>query len=177
MQLPVAQYDERAVAQAAEPGRQRAPGDGHREAVAQRLASVSTPGTFVRLGWPLSADSGAMNVDSSVRAKKPHRASVAYNAPAQWPLERMKRSVVALWVRRVDVEHRAEQRDKDVGDRQVTADVPELRPLDHRDHVAAHGGRDLFERRDALVRVGDLEPLAETTPLARSRGIGSQLAV
>ena len=78
--------------------------------------------------------------------------------------------------RRVDVEHGAEQRDEDVGDRQVTADVPELRPADHGDHVAAHGGRDLFERRDALVRVGDLEPLAETTPLARGRGIGGQHA-
>jgi hypothetical protein len=83
-------------------------------------------------------------------------------------------SVVALWVGRVDVEHRAEQRDDDVGDRQVTADVPELRPVDHGDDIGAHGGRDLFERRDALVRVGDLEPLAETAPLARGRGIGSQ---
>jgi hypothetical protein len=37
---------------------------------------VSTPGTFTRFGWPLSADSGAMNVFSSLRGKKPQYASV-----------------------------------------------------------------------------------------------------
>ncbi len=37
---------------------------------------VSTPGTLVRFGWPLSADSGAAKVSSSRRAKKPQCASV-----------------------------------------------------------------------------------------------------
>ncbi len=94
---------------------------------------VSTPGTLVRFGWPLSAESGAMNVLSSARGKKPQWASVAYRAPAQWPLERMKRSRSARGrVGRVDVQHRAEERDEDVRDREITADVPEAGAVDHR---------------------------------------------
>ena len=38
---------------------------------------VSTPGTLVRLGWPLSGDSGWANVSSVDGGKKPQCASVA----------------------------------------------------------------------------------------------------
>lgn len=53
---------------------------------------VSTPGTFLRFGWPLSGESGAMNVDNSDSGKKPLWARVAYKAAAQCPLLKMKRS-------------------------------------------------------------------------------------
>ena len=129
---------------------------------------VSTPGTLVRFGWPLSAESGAMNVLSSSRAKKPQWASVAYSAPAQWPLERMKRSRSgAARVGRVDVQHRAEERDEDVRDREVTADVAEAGAVDHRHDRAAHVGRHGLES-------GDVDSLSASGPFRGRCGVCCQ---
>ena len=129
---------------------------------------VSTPGTLVRFGWPLSAESGAMNVLSSSRAKKPQWASVAYRAPAQWPLERMKRSRSArVRVGGVDVQHRAEERDEDVRDREITADVPEAGAVDHRHDRAAHVGGHVLES-------GNVDSLSASGPFRGRCGVCCQ---
>ena len=68
--------------------------------------------------------------------------------------------VRAIRVLGVDVEYRAEQRDEDVRDRQVTADVPELGRVDHRDDVAPHRGCAVAKRGHLLVASRALHGLA-----------------
>ncbi|CAM5704556.1 hypothetical protein SVIOM74S_00527 [Streptomyces violarus] len=77
---------------------------------------VSTPGTFRRLGWPLSGDSGSMNVVSSASGKKPACARAEYRMPAAWPLLSTNRSRSAhSGSSGADVEHREVQNGDDVG--------------------------------------------------------------
>ena len=114
-----------------------------------------------------------MNVSSSDAGKKPQRASVAYSAPAQWPLLRTNRSRPGAWrVLRVDGEHGAEQRDEDVGDREVAADVPELRAVDHRDDRRRTSAAISSSADDDCLLVGISERAPQLRVLIRGARIG-----
>ena len=74
--------------------------------------------------------------------KKPQCGERGVSAPAQWPLLRMKRSRSGSCGSVGSTsQHRAEERDEDVGDREVAADVAEAGAVDHRHDRAAHVGR------------------------------------
>ena len=134
---------------------------------------VSTPGTFLRSGCPLSIDSGAMKELSSfageeaaVRQRRVQRCGAVALAQDE-PIP-----VRAIRVLGVDVEHRAEQRDEDVRDREVAADVAELGRVDHRDDVAPHCGCAVAKRGQLLFAGRALHGLARLGVGDRSARLG-----
>ena len=77
-----------------------------------------------------------------------------------------------LRVPRVDGEHRAKQGDQDVGDREVAADVTELRAVDHRDDRTAHVGGHLLQGRRQCLLVSIPERAPQLRVLVRGARIG-----